>query len=65
MQPVEGTATPFYTDVKSPIHAGMQFGNPRNSKIRKVGYDIVRIYFDSAEKDCTVGMQRIKRVLTY
>ena len=64
MQPVEGNATEFYTDVKSPVHAGMQF-NTNNYKIRKVGYDIVRIYFDSAEKDCTVGQQRIKRVLTY
>lgn len=64
MQPIEGTATPFYSDVKSPVRAGMQF-NTNNYKIRKIGYDIVRIYFDSTEKDCTVGQQRIKRVLTY
>lgn len=64
MKPIEGKATAFYIDVKSPVRAGMQF-NTNNYKIRKIGYDIVRIYLDSADKDCTVGQQRIKRVLTY
>jgi len=61
---IEGKATEFYTDVKSPVNAGMQF-NTNKYKLRKIGYDIVRIYYDNAEKDCIVGQQRIKRVLTY
>ena len=62
MQPVQGIQTAFYTDVRMPVIAGMQFGT-RNYKLRKIGYDIYRHYFDTAEKDCQVGSHRIKRVL--
>jgi hypothetical protein len=59
--------TNFFTDVKSPILAGMQFcytkGETKNNKIKQVGYDVVRIYYDSAEKDCAVSEKRLKRVL--
>lgn len=59
-------ATKFFTDVKSPIMAGMQFcytkGETKNNKIKQVGYDVVRIYYDSVEKDCVVGEKRFKRV---
>ncbi len=41
----------------------MQF-NTKNYKMRRIGYDIVRIYFDNADKDCTIGQQRIKRIIT-
>ncbi len=58
--------TQFFTDVKSPIMAGMQFcytkGKTNNNKMKQVGYDVVRIYYDSAEKDCVVGEKRLKRV---
>ena len=58
--------TNYFNDVKTPIMAGMQFcyknGETKNHKLKKVGYDLVRIYFDTKEKDCVVGQQRIKRV---
>ena len=57
-----GIKTKFYTDVKTDVFAGMQFGT-NNYKMKKVGYDITRLYFDSAEKDCQVGQARIKRVI--
>jgi len=59
----EGTKTKFYTDVKSPVIAGMRTDKEGDNKLRQIGYDIVRIYFDNANKDCTVGQERIKRVL--
>lgn len=59
----KGVKTKFYSDVKMPIHAGMQFGT-NNNKIRKIGYEIFRHYFDTKEKDCQVGSERIKRVIT-
>lgn len=61
---LQGTKTQFYTDVKIPVKAGMQFGTT-NYKIRKIGTDIYRHYFDTAEKDCQVGSERIKRTLKY
>jgi hypothetical protein len=64
MKPVEGQKTKFYTDVKIDIIAGMQFGTNDN-KLRKVGYEVIRQYFDSAEKDWQIGRQVIKRVMTY
>ena len=61
---IQGAKTNFYTDVKIDIIAGMQFGTEKN-KMRKIGYDVFRHYFDSAEKDCQVGSEKIKRVLKY
>ena len=58
----QGTKTKIYNDVKIPVLAGMQFGT-NNYKIRKIGYDIFRHYFDTKEKDCQVGSERIKRVI--
>lgn len=58
----------FFVDVKTPIKAGMQFNNgkisPISYKMKIVGYDLVRIYFDSEEKDCTISQERLKRVFT-
>jgi hypothetical protein len=59
---VEGIQTKFYTDSKVPIRAGMQFGT-KNYKIRTIGYDFFRQYYDSAEKDMQVGRQLIKRLI--
>ena len=59
---IQGTKSKFFTDVKSPVMAGMEFGST-NYKIKKIGYDIIRIYYDSIEKDLTIGQERIKRVL--
>jgi len=39
----------------------MEFGTS-NYKMRKVGYDVVRLYFDTPEMDWQVGRQRIKRI---
>lgn len=58
----QGTKTKIYNDVKIPVLAGMQFGT-KDYKIRKIGYDIFRHYFDTKEKDCQVGSERIKRVI--
>jgi hypothetical protein len=57
-----GEKTKFYTDVRVPVKAGMEFGT-RNYKIRTIGYDVFRHYFDNANKDWQVGSQRIKRVI--
>jgi len=57
-----GISTPYYTDVKIPVRAGMKFGTTDN-KIRTIGYDIYRHYFDSPQKDWQVGSERIKRIL--
>ena len=58
--------TEFYTDVSTPIYAGMEFiyskGETKNNKTRKIGHDIVRIFYDTKEKDCIVGQKRLKRV---
>lgn len=59
---VEGTQTKFYIDKKMPIKAGMPFGK-KDYKIRTIGYEVIRQYFDSKEKDYQVGRQRIKRVI--
>jgi hypothetical protein len=61
---MKGTKTQFFTDVKMPVMAGMQFGTT-NYKIRKIGYEVYRHYFDSPEKDWQVGSEKIKRVLNY
>jgi hypothetical protein len=61
---IQGTKTKIYTDVKLPVMAGMQFGKNDN-KIRKIGYEVYRHYFDSPEKDWQVGSEKIKRVLNY
>ena len=57
----------YFTDVKSPVFAGMQFGYTKgrtiNNKFEHIGYELVRIYYNSQEKDCIIGQQRIKRVL--
>ena len=59
---VEGTKTKFYIDKRMPIKAGMEFGK-KDYKIRTIGYEVIRQYFDSKEKDYQVGRQRIKRVI--
>lgn len=59
-----GTQTQFYTDVKIPVMAGMQFGTS-NYKMKKIGYDVFRHYFDNDQKDFQVGSVRIKRTLKY
>lgn len=59
---MKGTKTKIYNDVKIPVLAGMQFGT-KNYKIKKIGYDVFRHYFDTKEKDCQVGSERIKRVI--
>lgn len=59
-----GEKTKIYTDVKIPVKAGMQF-NSNNYKIRTIGYDIFRHYFDTEQKDMQVGSERIKRVLKH
>jgi hypothetical protein len=62
-----GIRSKFYTEVKSPIIAGMQFsyvkGETKNNKPRQIGYDLIRIYFDTREKDCVIGEERIKRII--
>jgi hypothetical protein len=42
----------------------MPFGK-QDYKIRTIGYDIFRHYFDNDKKDCQVGSIRLKRVLKY
>ena len=37
--------------------------HPKNYKIRTIGYDVFRLYFDTSEKDMQVGRQLIKRIL--
>jgi hypothetical protein len=57
---MQGTKTQFFTDVKMPIKAGMQFGT-KNYKIKTIGYKIYRQYFDTKEKDCQVGVEIINK----
>jgi hypothetical protein len=45
-----------------PIFAGMEFGTTRY-KLRKVGFEVIRQYFDNDVKDFQVGRERIKRVI--
>jgi hypothetical protein len=59
---IEGKKTIFFKDVKVPIRAGMEFGST-NYKIRTIGYDVFRQYFDTKEKDMQVGRELIKRVI--
>jgi hypothetical protein len=59
---IEGTQTKFFKDVKLDIVAGMEF-NTKNYKMRVVGYEVFRQYFDSKEMDCQVGRQKIKRII--
>jgi hypothetical protein len=60
--------TKFFTEVQLPICAGMQFaytkGETKNNKIKKVGYKLVRIYYDSSLKDCCVGQEVVKQVFS-
>lgn len=60
-----GKRTNIYTDVKSDVVAGMQFGKDGTNKMRVVGFDIVRLYYDSRDKDYLVGEEKIKRELKY
>lgn len=62
MSYLKGIKTDFFTDVKVPVRAGMEFGT-KNYKIRAIGYDVFRQYFDTKEKDMQVGSQRIKRII--
>jgi len=59
---LEGAKTQYYTDVKMPIFAGMEFGT-KNYKLRKVGFEVIRQYFDNDVKDFQVGRERVKRVI--
>ena len=58
---LKGEKSKFYSDVRIPVKAGMQFGT-KDYKIRKIGYDVFRHFYDSKEKDMQIGSQRIKRV---
>ena len=57
---MKGIKTIYFTDVKMPIVAGMQFGT-KNYKMKTVGYEIYRQYFDSEDKDWQVGVEVIER----
>lgn len=60
-----GVRTKYYNEVKEPVIAGMQFGT-NNTKMRKIGYDVFRHYYATAEKDgYIIGYERIERVLNY
>lgn len=59
---ITGQRTEFYTDVKTDVKAGMQFGT-NNYKIKVVGFEIVRLYYDNQNKDYQVGSERIKRTI--
>jgi len=61
---LQGTKTEFFSDVKLPIYAGMPLNNPKASpKLKKVGYEIFRHYYDNDQKDCQIGSERLKRVI--
>ena len=55
----------FTRQIKLPIYAGMQFTYPgtKNNSLKKVGYDIINLIYDSAQMDCLIGEKRIKRVM--
>lgn len=67
---VSGKSSKFYKDVKSIIRAGMEFdyrGGTRDKAkyspvIKDVGHKIIRIYFETNEKDLIIGEQVIKTV---
>jgi hypothetical protein len=59
---VEGLKTKFIKDVKISIKAGMEF-ETKNYKIRTIGYEVFRLYYDTKEMDMQVGRQKIKRVI--
>ena len=60
--------TPFFTDVITFIYAGMQFTYGKNitksGAMKKIGSQIVRVYFDTKEKDFFVGQENRKRNIT-
>lgn len=58
----QGQKTKYYSDVTMPVFAGMEFGT-KNYKMRKVGYEVFRHYYDNEYKDWQVGSERIKRVI--
>jgi hypothetical protein len=60
---ITGIKTKIFKDVKLPVCAGMEFGT-KNYKIRKVGYEVFRHYFDTPLMDMQVGSEKIKRVIT-
>jgi hypothetical protein len=66
VQGIKKEKTNFYTDIKSPIMAGMQFcytkGETKNNKIKQVGYNVVRLYYDSKLKDCLLGHEKLKTI---
>ena len=57
--------TKYFTDIKLPIYAGMEFTYPgtKFNKIKKIGHTITRLYFDSPEKDMQISQKEIKRIL--
>jgi len=57
--------TNFFKDVKTPIIAGMEYLNGKiiNSKMRKIGYELNRLYFDNAQKDCNIGIEKMGRII--
>ena len=57
--------TNFYTDIKTAIYANgvMINGEVIYTKMKKVGFDVTRIYFDTPAKDCVINETRIKRVI--
>jgi len=63
---ITGVKTQIFVDVKTPIMAGM--GKLKNgqyiTKLTKIGHEVHRHYFDTINKDCQVGTERIKRVIT-
>jgi len=61
---IQGIKTKFYTDVKLPIKAGMQFGT-KDYKLKVIGHETIRLYYDSVEKDWQVGREKIKRIIKY
>lgn len=62
---IVGIRTNIFTDVKLPVKAGMKYQNGKiiDYKIKKVGYEVYRLYFDTKEKDCQVGSEKIERVI--
>lgn len=59
-----GVKTKYFSDVKIKVKAGMQFGT-KDCKLKVIGYDIYRHYFDTPEKDMQIGSTRLKRTLKY
>ena len=59
---LQGSKSNFFSDVKLPVYAGMKFGT-KDNKIKAVGYEVFRQYFDTPQKDWQIGSERIKRVI--